>query len=354
MTYDEIAIETLRLRKVYTGPAGSAPRAAAGPAGPAPAGGRAVEVASAPPAAGAKSAAPGVVALQGLDLQIRRGELFGMLGPNGAGKTTTVSLLTTRLRPTEGVARVAGFDLLREPVRVRRHIGVAPQRPNPDRDLTVRENLLFHAAYFGIPSAEAGRRADELLARMSLADRAAAKPQQLSGGQQQRLMIARALIHDPAILFLDEPTMGLDPAARLLTWELLRELRAAGHTIVLTTHNMEEADRLCDRIAILDRGERIALGTPAELKASAPGGTMVELNLAAEAEKVVPLARALPGIERVEAANGTLRAFAAHGAEAAAELLRSADRAGCRVTGLNISPPSLETLFITLTGRKFE
>jgi ABC-2 type transport system ATP-binding protein len=167
-------------------------------------------------------------------------------------------------------------------------------------------------------------------------------------------VIARALIHDPAILFLDEPTMGLDPSARLLTWDLLRELRAAGHTIVLTTHNMEEADRLCDRIAILDRGECIALGTPAELKARAPGGTMVELNVAGGADGLAPLARELPGIERVEAANGTLRAFAAQGAEAAAELLRSAERSGHRVTGLNISQPSLETLFITLTGRRFQ
>jgi ABC-2 type transport system ATP-binding protein len=340
MTYDEIAIETLRLRKVYTAPAGPAARAGAGP--------------RPQPTATPASMPSGVVALQGLDLEIRRGELFGLLGPNGAGKTTTVSLLTTRLKPTDGAARVAGFDLIREPVRVRRHIGVAPQRPNPDTSLSVRENLVFHAAYFGISRADAERRADRLLQRMSLADRAGAKPQELSGGQQQRLMIARALIHDPAILFLDEPTMGLDPAARLLTWELMQELRAAGHTIVLTTHNMEEADRLCDRIAILDRGQRIALGTPAELKRSAPGGTLVELHLASPAESVAPLARALPGIERVEAANGTLRAYAARGAEAAAELLRSAEGAGHRVTALNIAPPSLETLFVSLTGRRFE
>jgi len=345
MTYDEIAIETLRLRKVYTAPA------TAGPHGP-----RAKSASSTPAArGGAPSSMPsGVVALQGLDLEIRRGELFGLLGPNGAGKTTTVSLLTTRLLPSAGAARVAGFDLVKEAVRVRRHIGVAPQRPNPDISLNVRENLVFHAAYFGIPQAEAERRADPLLQRMSLGDRAAAKPQQLSGGQQQRLMIARALIHDPAILFLDEPTMGLDPAARLLTWELMQELRAAGHTIVLTTHNMEEADRLCDRIAILDRGELIALGTPAELKSRAPGGTLVELQLAAAAAAVAPIARALPGIERVEAANGTLRAYASRGAEAAADLLRSAEQAGHRVTGLSIAPPSLETLFVSLTGRRFE
>jgi ABC-2 type transport system ATP-binding protein len=334
MTQRPIAIETQGLRKVY-----ASPRAAGSPAAPSPR---------------APSMPSGVVALQALTLEVGSGEFFGVLGPNGAGKTTAISILTTRARPTDGHARVAGRDVVREPVLVRRRIGVVPQRPNPDSSLTVRENLLVHASFFGVPRAEAERRADALLERTGLADRARALPQQTSGGQQQRLMIARALIHDPHILFLDEPTMGLDPQARMLTWELLRELHAAGRTIVLTTHYMEEADRLCDRIAILDQGRVLALGTPAELKKQAPGGTMIELSVAGEAAAVEPLAREVAGVERIEARNGTLRAYATHGAEAAAELLRVAERGGQRVTGLNIAPPSLETLFISLTGRKLE
>jgi len=277
-----------------------------------------------------------------------------VLGPNGAGKTTAISILTTRARPTSGAARVAGHDVVRDPVQVRRRIGVVPQRPNPDNALTVRENLLAHASYFGVPRAVAERRADALLDRLGLGERAGALPQKTSGGQQQRLMIARALIHDPQILFLDEPTMGLDPQARLEIWELLNELRTQGRTLVLTTHYMEEADRLCDRIGVLHQGRLLALGTPNELKAQAPGGTLIELSVEGGAQGALPLAQAVPGIERVEAHNGTLRAYSARGGEAAADLLRAAESGGQRVTGIKIAAPSLETLFISITGRRFE
>src|SRR5687767_9904050 len=193
--------------------------------------------------------------------------MFGLLGPNGAGKTTTIGILTTRVRPTGGTAMIAGMDVVKQPVEVRRRIGVVPQRPNPDRALTVLENLVFHARYFGFSAGDALRQAHVLLERFGIADKAKAKPDAMSGGQQQRLMIARALIHEPDVIFLDEPTVGLDPQARIDLWVILRELHAQGRTLVLTTHYMEEADQLCDRVAIVDEGRLLACDTPESLKA---------------------------------------------------------------------------------------
>src|SRR6185369_7734744 len=172
---------------------------------------------------------------------------------------------------TSGEAVVAGANVATQPADVRRRIGVVPQRPNPDRSLSVIENLVFHATYFGIPRADAHRRGQELLERLGIADKMNAKVDQLSGGQQQRLMIARALTHDPRVVFLDEPTVGLDPQARLSLWEILRDLHRQGQTIMMTTHYMEEADQLCDRLAIIDQGKLLAFNTPSHLKAQAPG-----------------------------------------------------------------------------------
>src|SRR5256885_825039 len=200
-----------------------------------------------------------VKAVDGINLDVARGEFFGLLGPNGAGKTTTIGILTTRVRPTGGVALVDGIDVARDPVAVKHRIGVVPQNNNLDRSLNGRENLLFHAEYFGIPKQVREKRADELLGRFQLADRAGDKVNGYSGGMAQRLKIARALMHDPAILFLDEPTTGLDPQARHAMWDLLRELNAKGQTIFLTTHYMEEADQLCQRVAIMDKGKFLAL-----------------------------------------------------------------------------------------------
>src|SRR3954452_14592311 len=194
-----------------------------------------------------------VDAVAGIGFEVGRGEFFGLLGPNGAGKTTTLGIRTTRVVATAGTARVSGVDVATDAVRVRTHIGVVPQRPNPDRSLNALENLIYHAAYFGIARSVAEQRARELMTRLDIADKAQAKVDQLSGGQQQRLMIARALIHEPDVLFLDEPTVGLDPQARLDLWAILRDLHNQGRTIVMTTHYMEEADRLCDRIGIVDR-----------------------------------------------------------------------------------------------------
>ncbi|HEU4642745.1 MAG TPA: ATP-binding cassette domain-containing protein [Gemmatimonadaceae bacterium] len=310
------------------------------------------------PAAGAPAAPVngdgGVVALQGLDLAVHDGEFFGLLGPNGAGKTTTIGILTTRVRPTSGSAVVAGADVVRDAVGVRRRIGVVPQRPNPDRSLDVRENLVFHAAYFGIPRAAATARATELLEQLGIGEKATAKVDQLSGGQQQRLMIARALIHDPRIIFLDEPTVGLDPQARLALWEILRALHAEGRTIVMTTHYMEEADRLCDRIAIVDHGQLLALDTPALLKRKAPGGTLIELTLDGDAALALDRVREVPGVLRAEGQGSTLRAYGERGGELIPLLIRAAEERGRVVHDIRLFPPSLETLFIAMTGRKLD
>ncbi len=328
----EPIIQTRGLRKVYPVPAGQrgAPQPNAGRPG------------------------DGIVALDGVDLDVNAGEFFGLLGPNGAGKTTTIGILTTRVRVTGGTARVAGADVMHDPTAVKRRIGVVPQRPNPDRGLRVLENLIFHAAYFGIPFAVADKRARELLEKFGLADRAEAKVDHLSGGQQQRLMIARALMHEPEVIFLDEPTVGLDPQARHAVWDLLRELQSSGRTIVMTTHYMEEADRLCERIAIIDRGKLLALDTPANLKAQAPGGTLVELILASDAAPLLPAVRALPGILRADAERNTLRAYAERAGEAVPVLFRAAEDARIEVRDVHLAAPSLETLFISLTGRKLD
>ncbi|HEX2719263.1 MAG TPA: ATP-binding cassette domain-containing protein [Gemmatimonadaceae bacterium] len=323
------AIATSALRKVY----------------PAPPNGRR------PPGRPA-SGDGGVVALEALDLEVGEGEFFGLLGPNGAGKSTTLGILTTRIRPTAGTALVAGEDVVRHAPRVRQRIGVVPQRPNPDRGLDVLENLVFHAAYFGVPRAEAEQRASRLLEMLSLTEKRGSKVDELSGGQQQRLMIARALIHEPDVIFLDEPTVGLDPQARLALWDILRELHDAGRTIVMTTHYMEEADQLCERVAIVDRGKLLALDTPARLKERAPGGTLVILTLDGDATDAAQRARRVAGVERVESEATTMRAFASRGGELIPALIRASEEAGRTVTDITLREPSLETLFISLTGRR--
>ena len=309
-----VAIETRGLRKVYAAPKKLKRRAGPSVIPPAPA------------AATARPTTPGapIIALDGLDLSVATGEFFGLLGPNGAGKTTTIG------------------------------IGVVPQRPNPDRGLSVVENLIFHAAYFGFSRAASRQRAQELLGRMGLGDRGDARVDHLSGGQQQRLMIARALIHEPDVLFLDEPTVGLDPQARLALWDLLRALHTEGRTIVMTTHYMEEAEQLCNRVAIVDRGRLLACDAPAELKRKAPGGTLIELSLDGPAAPATEAARAVPGVLTVEAKGTTLDVYHPRGGEAAAPLIGAVQAAGLQVTNIRLLPPSLETLFVSLTGRKLD
>jgi ABC-2 type transport system ATP-binding protein len=331
----DVAIETRALRKVYPAQKPKRRRAPGPSAGPPPTG-------------------KPILALDGLDLSIRRGELFGLLGPNGAGKTTTIGILTTRVLPTGGQALVAGQDVVASAVAVRQRIGVVPQRPNPDRGLSVIENLVFHAAYFGFSRSVSRGRAQALLDRMGIGERRDATVDQLSGGQQQRLMIARALIHEPEVLFLDEPTVGLDPQARLALWEILRGLHAEGRTIVMTTHYMEEAEQLCDRVAIVDRGRLLACDVPGELMKKAPGGTLIEISLDGPAEPAAAPARAVQGVTTVEAAGTTLRAFHPRGGEAVAPLIGAVQATGRQVTNIRLAPPSLETLFMSLTGRKLD
>ena len=334
------AIETRSLRKIYPAPTtkrGAKRRAS-----------NEITISA------ALNGAAEIVALDALDLDINEGEFFGLLGPNGAGKTTTIGILTTRVRPTAGSARVSGVDVAHDAVRVRTHIGVVPQRPNPDRSLNALENLVYHAAYFGIPRAAAESRARELMARLDIEDKAGAKVDQLSGGQQQRLMIARALIHEPDVIFLDEPTVGLDPQARLDLWNILRDLHRQGRTIVMTTHYMEEADRLCERIAIVDRGKLLALDTPARLKERAPGGTLIELHIDGDAARIAGSVSALAGVLRAEVRDGVLRVFSDRGGRIISPLIQIVEDAGLHVRNIGLTEPSLETLFVSLTGRKLD
>src|SRR5579862_4792896 len=261
-----IGIRIEELRKVYSTPPSSAARGAGFSFTPIRSGGS------------KEKKKFEVVALDGVSLEIRPGEIFGLLGPNGAGKSTTIGILTTRTQPTSGRAFVGEFDVWKQQVEAKRLIGVVPQRPNLDFALTAREILVFHGAYFGQSAKERARRSDELLDRFKLTDRADQNVRGYSGGMMQRLSIARAMMHDPQVLFLDEPSAGLDPQTRILLWEIIREYNQLGKTVMLTTHNMEEADALCQRVAIIDHGRNIAIGTPRELKASVPGGFLLRLR----------------------------------------------------------------------------
>src|SRR3977135_518344 len=243
-----------------------------------------------------------IKACDGVSFEVARGEFFGLLGPNGAGKTTTIGVLTTRVVPTGGVARIEGIDVARNPVAVKRRIGVVPHVKNLDRSLTAREILLFHAEYFGVPKHERESQAQQLLDRFELTERADEKVIGFSGGMVQRLKIARALMHDPAILFLDEPTTGLDPQSGRSMWDMLSELNAKGQTILLTTHYMEEADQLCERAAIIDHGKLLALDFPGQVKRTVHGGILIELQVrGAVPETFTTGLRALPGGGEIKA-----------------------------------------------------
>src|SRR6204780_1153579 len=283
-------IRTRDLRKIYTSPP---PLASGGGFGFSSGRGK-----------GKKQPKPEIVALDGISLDISAGEIFGLLGPNGAGKSTTVGVLTTRVRPTSGQAWIGELDVWREQVAVKLLIGVVQQRPNLDFSLTAREILLFHGAYFGIDSQERSARADALLGRFKLRDRGDQMVRGFSGGMMQRLSIARAMMHDPQVLFLDEPSAGLDPQTRLLLWEIIREYNQSGKTILFTTHNMEEADALCQRLAIIDHGRVIALGTPRELKASIPGGYLLRLRFGNASDEILGRLKALSGVTEVRATDG--------------------------------------------------
>ncbi len=296
-----------------------------------------------------KRYAPGAPeAVAGVSFDVAEGEVFGLLGPNGAGKTTTIGVLTTRVSPTGGEASVDGVDVTRDPVAVKQRIAVVPQRPNLDRALTAMENLTFHAAYFGYRRAERRRRALAMLEQFGLQGRGGDRVNEYSGGMAQRLMIARALMHQPRVLFLDEPTTGLDPQSRLFLWDRIEALRRSGTTILLTTHDMQEADRLCDRIAIIDHGQRIALDTPRGLRDLLPGAQGLELTLAA-ADDPAPAFRDLGEVETKPVdARWLVRVY---GGVSAAEAIAAAERAGAEIIDLHRIDGSLEDVFVHLTGR---
>ncbi len=302
---------------------------------------------------------PPVEAVKGISFEVATGEFFGLLGPNGAGKSTTLGCITTLVRPTSGRISVDGVDVARRPTEAKRRIAVVPQTRNLDRDLTVREVLTFHAAYFGLPAAERNARADRLLADMQLTEKANVKPLTLSGGLQQRLLIARALMHDPKVLLLDEPTIGLDPQARRLLWETLRRLHEGGLTLIMTTHYMEEADRLCQRLAIIDHGRILQLDTPAALKEALPGGRILDLWVRSP-EPVAPRLETLPGVLRIEELatagqeNGfeRLRLFVDPRDGLLDRVLASLQGASADVQHVSLTQPSLEDVYIHLTGKE--
>lgn len=290
-----------------------------------------------------------VEALKGVSFAVTPGEVFGLLGPNGAGKTTTIGVLTTRVRPTSGSARVDGVDVVADAQGAKRRFAVMPQQANLDRSLTARENLTFHAAYFGVPRNERRQRADVLLEQFGLADRAKEKVNKYSGGMAQRLLIARALMHRPSVLFLDEPTTGLDPQSRLFLWDRVSELRDAGTTVLLTTHDMAEADRLCDRIAIVDHGERIALDTPDGLRSLLPRGKGVELILRADHDPVAAF-ESLGDAESTTFEDGTWRVRCFGDPDFGAAIAAAESESGY-VLDISRLEGSLEDVFVHLTGR---
>jgi ABC-2 type transport system ATP-binding protein len=302
---------------------------------------------------------PAVEAVRGVSFAVEAGETFGLLGPNGAGKSTTLGCITTLVRPTSGRVTVDGVDVVARAQDAKRLIAVVPQTRNLDRDLTVRELLIYHGRYFGLAAAERDSRADRLLAEMQLTDKAGAKPLTLSGGMQQRAMIARALMHDPRVLLLDEPTTGLDPQARRMLWDTVAALQGRGIAIILTTHYMEEADRLCGRLAIVDHGRILTLDTPAALKRALPGGQILDVSVRGAAP-LEPRLQALPGVLRVERLERAavqeglerLRLFVDPADGLLDRVLRTVREGGGDLDHVSLNAPSLEDVYIHLTGRE--
>ena len=314
---------------------------------------------SAPPAAavietrGLTKVYPGGVrAVDDLDLVVHQGEIFGLLGPNGAGKTTTAGMLTTRVTPTSGSAFVGGIDVVQRPAAAKRLLGVVPQTNTLDRSLTVWENLYFHGRFFGMDTKTAKAEATRLLDQFRLTERTDAPVAALSGGMAQRLMVARAVMHRPSVLFLDEPTAGLDPQSRIALWEILGELHVDGQTILLTTHYMEEADQLCDRVAIIDQGRIVALDTPAGLKRSVGADSTIKVSADGDLRALAELlCQEIDGATDATVIDGSVLLGVQGAAGVVPTVVELAREKGFHVTDLSVSETTLETVFINLTGK---
>ena len=292
-------------------------------------------------------------AVDRLNLDVQAGEIFGLLGPNGAGKTTTAGILTTRVVPTSGRAFLAGIDVAAHPALAKQLSGIVSQQNTLDRQLTVWENLYFHGRLFGISAKASRQTTDELLEQFQLSKWGKASVYALSGGMAQRLMVARAIFHRPSVLFLDEPTAGLDPQSRLALWDLLGELHGAGQTILLTTHYMEEADRLCQRVAIMDHGRILALDTPAALKQSVGADTVVTVKTTGDTGQLAELLTGdVAGVARTRLVDGGVQLHMQGNDRLVPRVVLAAERGGFDLVDVSISEPSLETVFINLTGKE--
>ena len=293
-----------------------------------------------------------LLAVDHVSFSVQSGEIFGLLGPNGAGKSTLIRMLTTLVPPTSGTAMVAGYDIIRDPNAVRCNIGVIPQNMTSDPELTCAENIGIHARLFGITGAARRKRTQELLEAVGLADRANALASTLSGGMRRRLEIARGLVHNPQILFLDEPTTGLDPVSRISVWEMITHLRAQeGRTLFLTTHYMDEADRLCDRLALVDKGKVVAMDTPVALKSSVPGASRIEIQFAPDLPNGSADLERLPAVNSVRAlGSGTYRVSSDRGPASAQELIELARELKLELKALSVQSTSLDDVFLHYTG----
>jgi len=293
-------------------------------------------------------------AVKGVDFSVAEGEIFGLLGPNGAGKSTLIRMMTTLIPVTSGRALVGGYDVAKEADAVRQMIGVIPQALTSDNDLTVEENLSIYAKLYGVPKAQRIKSIAEVLEAVDLTKWRDAQTKTLSGGMRRRLEIARGLVHNPKIFFLDEPTTGLDPVSRIAVWEMLNHLKKTRNlTMLLTTHYMEEADRLCDRIAIVDHGTLVALGTPVELKQSVPGSDVVEVQFATERTEWPERLRQLSGVTDVQSQSaGVYRVLTSNGSTTTTQLVEMVSSLGETLTSLSVQNTSLDDVFVHYTGRQ--
>lgn len=292
-----------------------------------------------------------IQAVKGISFDVRRGEVFGFLGPNGAGKSTTISMLTTQKEATSGDILIDGESLVKNPASARRKIGVVAQHNNLDRGLTARENLIYHARYFGIDNKTANKRADEYLERFGLTERQHDYVRSYSGGMAQRLKIARAIMHNPDILFLDEPTTGLDPSYRNILWEQMLELNKVGTTIFLTTHYMEEPEQLCDRIAIVDQGELKAIGTSDQLKALIPSNNIVSIKLSNLKNEFIKKAKSLQDVEKAVIQNDLLLLYMKNEHPDFNKILNWVKTLNTSLENISLSTSTLDDVFIHLTGK---